>query len=86
MVASGATRSAAVHPNDSCVLGTFASTEQAWIRRVQSGQAGQQMSGKMASLGSVAFENFADWTDRTQKASSLTPRRSGRRAPSATSW
>ena len=48
-------------------LGTFASTEQAWMRRVQSGQAGQQMAGQMAALGSVAFKNFADWTDRIAK-------------------
>ena len=48
-------------------LGTFASTEQAWMRRVQSGQAGQQMAGQMAALGSVAFKNYADWTDRIAK-------------------
>ena len=48
-------------------LGTFASTEQAWMRRVQSGQAGQQMAGQLAGMGSVTFKNFADWTDRIAK-------------------
>jgi hypothetical protein len=45
-------------------LGTFASTEQAWMRRVQSGQAGQQMAGQLARLGGMSVKNFADWSDR----------------------
>ena len=46
-------------------LGTFASSAQAWTRRVQSGQAGPLMVRRLASLGSsVALGNFADWSDR----------------------
>ena len=40
-------------------------TEQAWERRLKSGQAGGQMIGTAASLGSDrVLEMFADWTDR----------------------
>ncbi len=45
-------------------LGTFASSEQAWTRRVQSGQAGQLMFGQLGALGPASIRNFADWTDR----------------------
>ena len=45
-------------------LGAFASSEQAWMRRVQSGQAGQQMMGQLSALGSLSFRNFSDWIDR----------------------
>jgi hypothetical protein len=48
-------------------LGTFASTEQAWTRRVQSGQAGQQMSGQLSQIGAMSVRNFADWTNRIAK-------------------
>jgi hypothetical protein len=48
-------------------LGTFASSELAWIRRVQSGQSGQQMIGQLKGLGSLSFKNFGDWTDRIAK-------------------
>jgi hypothetical protein len=48
-------------------LGTFASSEQAWARRVQSGQSGQQMSGQLAQLGATSIKNYADWTDRIAK-------------------
>ena len=48
-------------------LGTFASTEQAWIRRVQSGQAGQQMSGQLSQLGPMSVKNYAEWSDRIAK-------------------
>jgi hypothetical protein len=40
-------------------------SEQAWIRRVQSGQAGEQMIRQLAAqLAGVPFKYFADWTDR----------------------
>jgi hypothetical protein len=40
-------------------------SDQAWIRRVQSGQAGGQMIRQLASeLAGVPFKYFADWTDR----------------------
>jgi len=48
-------------------LGKFESSEAAWIRRVQSGQAGQQMIGQLTGLGPLSFKNYADWTDRIAK-------------------
>jgi len=48
-------------------LGKFASSADAWRRRVQSGQAGQQMLGQLNGLGPMAFENFGDWTDRVAR-------------------
>jgi hypothetical protein len=46
-------------------LGTFASTAAAWDRRIQSGQAGAQMSGGLNQIGRErALAMFADWTDR----------------------
>ena len=46
-------------------LGTFPSSQAAWERRLQSGQAGGQMSGTLTSFGkSRALAMFADWTDR----------------------
>ena len=46
-------------------LGEFATTEAAWARRVQSGQAGGSMVGGLGRLGQArAVELFADWTDR----------------------
>ncbi len=46
-------------------LGSFPSTVAAWERRIQSGQAGGQMSGGLNQLGRKrALEVFADWTDR----------------------
>jgi hypothetical protein len=48
-------------------LGTFATLEQAWSRRVQSGQAGQQMSGQLSQMGAMSVRNYADWTSRIAK-------------------
>src|SRR6266542_3947090 len=49
-------------------LGEFSSSEAAWVRRVQSGQAGQLMITPLAQvLGSAPFKYFADWTDRVAK-------------------
>src|SRR5437899_7244295 len=46
-------------------LGTFHSGVEAWDRRLQSGQAGAQMSGGLNALGRErALAMFADWTDR----------------------
>jgi hypothetical protein len=46
-------------------LGHFASTVEAWDRRIQSGQAGGAMSNTLNQLGRRrALEMFADWTDR----------------------
>ena len=44
---------------------SFASSEEAWMRRVQSGQAGEQMVTSLAGeLGGAPLRYFADWTDR----------------------
>ena len=48
-------------------LGTFASGAEAWRRRVQSGQSGQQMLGQLTGLGEMSFANYGDWTDRIAK-------------------
>ena len=48
-------------------LGTFANSVDAWKRRVQSGQSGQQMLGQLNGLGELSFANYADWTDRIAK-------------------
>src|SRR5438128_2271679 len=46
-------------------LGTFESSTAAWLRRLQSGQAGGQMIGTLSQLGAKrALTMFADWTDR----------------------
>jgi hypothetical protein len=46
----------------------FANSEEAWFRRVQSGQAGEQMfTISVKELGGAAFRYFGDWTDRIAK-------------------
>ena len=46
-------------------LGEFKSSEDAWMRRLASGQAGRGMVNALAGqLGGVPFRFFADWTDR----------------------
>jgi hypothetical protein len=46
-------------------LGAFHSSVEAWDRRIQSGQAGAQMSGGLNAMGrDRALQMFADWTDR----------------------
>jgi hypothetical protein len=46
-------------------LGNFKSSHEAWIRRIQSGQAGSGMvSTAMGSLQGVPIKYLADWTDR----------------------
>ena len=50
-----------LHP----ALGTFASSELAWQRRLASGQAGGAMMGTVQQMGAPrALKMFADWTDR----------------------
>jgi hypothetical protein len=49
-------------------FGQFKSGEDAWIRRVQSGQWGDAMTGRLAGqLGGVPYKYFGDWTDRIAK-------------------
>jgi hypothetical protein len=46
-------------------LGEFPSSVAAWERRLQSGQAGGQMSGMLNNFGKQrVLSMFADWTDR----------------------
>ncbi len=46
-------------------LGQFKSGEEAWMRRIQSGQSGEQMINRIAGqFGGAPFKYFADWTDR----------------------
>ena len=46
-------------------LGAFHSGAEAWERRIQSGQAGAQMTGGLNAMGKDrALAMFADWTDR----------------------
>jgi hypothetical protein len=46
-------------------LGSFASTEEAWERRISSGQAGGQMSSQAKQLlHRLPLKYLADWTDR----------------------
>jgi hypothetical protein len=48
-------------------LGTFDSSVEAWARRVQSGQAGGQMSGQLNQFGrNRVLAQLADWTDRIE--------------------
>src|SRR5688572_5069983 len=53
-----------LHP----ALGTFASSELAWQRRLASGQAGGAMTGMVQQMGAPrTLKMFADWTDRIAK-------------------
>jgi hypothetical protein len=46
----------------------FKSAEEAWMRRVQSGQAGDSMVNLLAGeLASAPFKYFGDWTNRIAK-------------------
>jgi hypothetical protein len=49
-------------------LGQFKSGEEAWIRRIQSGQAGEMMTNRLAGQwGGVPYKYFGEWTDRIAK-------------------
>ena len=49
-------------------LGKFKSGEEAWMRRVQSGQSGEQMTNQLAgNFGGAPFKYLGDWTDRVAK-------------------
>ena len=62
-----------LHP----ALGTFASSREAWERRLMSGQAGGSMTGSIHRLGADGtLSMFADWTDRIA-AGELPPRPQG---------
>ncbi|MBO0752750.1 MAG: carboxypeptidase regulatory-like domain-containing protein [Bradyrhizobiaceae bacterium] len=49
-------------------FGDFKTGEEAWIRRTQSGQAGELMVNILAGqLGGAPYKYFGDWTDRIAK-------------------
>jgi hypothetical protein len=49
-------------------MGKFANSEEAWFRRIQSGQGGVGMFGNsVKGLGGVNIRYLADWTDRIAK-------------------
>jgi hypothetical protein len=49
-------------------FGTFNSGEDAWIRRIQSGQSGEQMANQLAgNFGGAPFKYLGEWTDRIAK-------------------
>jgi hypothetical protein len=49
-------------------FGHFKSGEEAWIRRISSGQSGEMMTNRIAGqLGGAPYKYFGDWTDRVAK-------------------
>jgi len=49
-------------------FGHFDSGKDAWVRRLQSGQAGEMMTNRIAGQwGGVPYRYFGDWTDRVAK-------------------
>ena len=56
-------------------LGTSETSQQAWVRRIQSGQAGRDMVfSAMGTLKGIPIKYLADWTDRIA-AGELPPNR-----------
>ena len=49
-------------------FGKFDSGAAAWMRRVQSGQSGEQMTNQLAgNFGGAPFKYLGDWTDRVAR-------------------
>ena len=49
-------------------FGPFGSGKDAWLRRIQSGQSGEQMTTRIAGqFGGEPYKYFGDWTDRIAK-------------------
>ena len=49
-------------------LGKFENSEHAWVRRIQSGQSGEQMTMQLAgNFGSAPYKYYGEWTDRIAK-------------------
>ncbi len=49
-------------------FGEFKDHSEAWMRRIQSGQAGESMTNRLAGqFGGEPIKYFADWTDRIAK-------------------
>ncbi|MEA3193171.1 MAG: hypothetical protein QOD26_1504 [Betaproteobacteria bacterium] len=46
----------------------IASSEEAWMRRIQSGQSGEQMTNQLAgNFGGAPYKYLGEWTDRIAK-------------------
>ena len=59
-------------------------SHEAWFRRIQSGQSGEQMFSQLVKeLGGAPVRYFADWTDRIAKGE--LPHTQTRRGPKASS-
>jgi hypothetical protein len=72
-------------------FGQYKSGEEAWMRRVQSGQSGEQMTNQLAgNFGGAPFKYLGEWTDRIAKGElpkSKPPRPQGvERNVVVTSW
>jgi streptogramin lyase len=72
-------------------FGHFKLGEEAWMRRVQSGQSGEQMTNQLAgNFGGAPFKYLSEWTDRIAKGElpkSKPPRPQGvERNVVVTSW
>lgn len=49
-------------------LGAFASHEDAWVRRMQSGQSGESMTNRIAGqFGGVPYRYFGEWTESVSR-------------------
>src|SRR5207244_8513692 len=49
-------------------FGKFDSAEHAWVRRIQSGQSGEQMTTQLAgNFGGAPYKYYGDWSDRIAK-------------------
>src|SRR6185503_10372153 len=49
-------------------FGHIKSSEEAWMRRIQSGQSGEQMTTQLAgNFGGAPYKYLGDWTDRVAK-------------------
>ncbi len=48
-------------------FGSFASSADAWRRRVRAGQSGQMMYNQLNAIGPLSFELYGEWTDRIGK-------------------
>ena len=49
-------------------FGEFKSGREAWMRRLQSGQSGEQMTNQLAGqFGGAPFKYYGEWTDRIAK-------------------
>ena len=68
-------------------LGQFKSHDEAWIRRVASGQAGEGMTNRLAGqLGGVPYKYFGDWTERVAKGELPKNKPQRPQGSSAMSW